>query len=411
MRKNNKKTLLYKILFDKDFPGFIAASIVLFIAYKFMKIDTVDISLFLSVFTLFVCNIAGRLIYNLYSNNKEDSIKLSMDYDGICKRYKEEPLLTYNRNVKLPIIVLVKRKLKDKPFDIIMDHKNAANVYSLPEQIENRSEWLLDAHRCSYDYDSRTVRLDNLTHKDNKVILTYSNTTYWDLLRTNRAMDYEWENRKTNRNVYEPGPFISPLEFSLMANHIGFNGFIEFHEIGILFVGRSNKMSVGKKTWGTSISAKLSPKYDYKKGEHFTLDGFYDSIAESINRELKYFRVNGQPINVTAKQIKGSIFAFYRDLVEGGKPQFLLYHKFGNEKLDVKFNKDGYESSLKQDKSSAMIDGTKYAFLTIDQLKQAYITQDEMFISGQKKKYKMTPSAVASVVLLLEAMGKERETR
>lgn len=404
MRKNNKNTLLYKILFDKDFPGFIAASIVLFIVYKFMKIDTVDISLFLSVFTLFVCNIAGRLIYNLYSNNKEDSIKLSMDYDGICKRYKEEPLLTY-RNVKLPIIVLVKRKLKDKPFNIIMDHKNAANVYTLPEQIENQSEWLLDAHRCSYDYDSRTVRLDNLTHNDNKVILTYSNTTYWDLLRTNRAMDYEWENKKTNRNVYEPGPFISPLEFSLMANHIGFNGFIEFNEIGILFVGRSNRMSVGKKTWGTSISAKLSPKFDYKKGEHFTLDGFYDSIAESINRELKYFRVNGQPINVTAKQIKGSIFAFYRDLVEGGKPQFLLYHKFGNEKLDVKFNKDGYESSLRQDKSSAMIDGTKYAFLTIDQLKQAYITQDEMFISGLKKKYKMTPSAVASVVLLLEAMG------
>ncbi len=150
MRKNNKKTLLYKILFDKDFPGFIAASIVLFIAYKFMKVDTLDISLFVSVFTLFVCNILGRLIYNLYSNNKEDSIKLSTDYDGICKRYKEEPLLTY-RNVKLPIIVLVKRKLKDKPFDIIMDHKNAANVYSLPEQIENRSEWLLDAHRCSYD--------------------------------------------------------------------------------------------------------------------------------------------------------------------------------------------------------------------------------------------------------------------
>lgn len=411
MRKNkkDKKTILRQIIFDKNFPGFVAASIVLFIAYKFMKVDTLDISLFLSVFTLFVCNILGRLIYNLYSKNKEDSIKLSTDYDGICNRYKEEPLLTYNnKSVKFPIVVLVARKLKDKEFDIVMDHKNAANVYSLPEQIENRSEWLLDAHRCSYDYDSRTVRLDNLTYKDNKVILTYSNTTYWDLLRTNRVMDYEWENRKTNRNVYEPGPFISPLEFSLMANHIGFNGFIEFHEIGILFVGRSNKMSVGKKTWGTSISAKLSPKYDYKKGEHFTLDGFYDSIAESINRELKYFRVNGQPINVTAKQIKGSIFAFYRDLVEGGKPQFLLYHKFGNEKLDVKFNKDGYESSLRQDKSSAMIDGTKYAFLTTDQLKQAYITQDEIFISGLKKKYKMTPSAVASVVLLLEAMGQER---
>lgn len=44
MRKNNKNTLLYKILFDKDFPGFIAASIVLFITYKFIKVDTLDVS-------------------------------------------------------------------------------------------------------------------------------------------------------------------------------------------------------------------------------------------------------------------------------------------------------------------------------------------------------------------------------
>ena len=126
---------------------------------------------------------------------------------------------------------------------------------------------------------------------------------------------------------------------------------------------------------------------------------------------MKYFTVNGQSIHLKGNQIKGSIFAFYRDLVEGGKPQFLLYYKFGNKKLDVKFNKDGYESCLKQDKSTAMIDGTKYAFLTIDQLKQAYITQDEIFISGLKKKYKMTPSAVASVVMLLGAMRKERGIR
>ncbi len=369
MRKNkkDKKTILRQIIFDKNFPGFVAASIVLFIAYKFMKVDTLGISLFLSVFTLFVCNILGRLIYNLYSKNKEDSIKLSTDYDGICNRYKEELLLTYNNKfVKFPIVVLAARKLKDKEFDIVMDHQNAANVYRLPEQIENNSEWLLGAHRCSYAYDSRTVRLDKLTTYDNKIILTYSNATYWDLLRTNRVMDYEWKNGKTNRNGYEPGPFISPLESSLMANHIGFNAFIEFPEIGILFVGRSNKLSVGKKTWGTSVSAKLSPKFDYKKGEHFTLDRFYNSIAESINRELKYFTVNGQSIHLKGNQIKGSIFAFYRDLVEGGKPQFLLYYKFGNKKLDVKFNKNGYESSLKQDKSTAMIDGTKYAFLTIN---------------------------------------------
>ena len=58
----------------------------------------------------------------------------------------------------------------------------------------------------------------------------------------------------------------------------------------------------------------LSPKYDYEKMQHFTVYQLYDSIAESINRELKYFEVNGSLINVKGKQIKGSIFAFYRDL-------------------------------------------------------------------------------------------------
>lgn len=134
-----------------------------------MKVDNLDISLFLSVFMLFVCNILGRLIYNLYSKNKEDSIKLSADYDVICNRYKEKLLLTYNnKSMKLLMTVLDARKLKDKKINIVMDHQNAANVYRLPEQIENNSEWLLGAHRCSYAYDSRTVRLDKLTMYDKK---------------------------------------------------------------------------------------------------------------------------------------------------------------------------------------------------------------------------------------------------
>lgn len=101
---------------------------------------------------------------------------------------------------------------------------------------------------------------------------------------------------------------------------------------------------------------------------------------------MKYFTVNGRSIQVTSKQIEGSIFVFYRDLVEGGKPQFILYYKLeNNEKLDVRFNKDGYEGGLKQDKSTAMIDGTKYTFLTIEQLKRAYITQDQIFNFRKEK--------------------------
>ena len=84
-----------------------------------------------------------------------------------------------------------------------MNHFNAAKVYELPDEIAKRSDWLLKAHVDALKYNSRTVRLDDLKECGNQVMLTYSNVTYWDLLMTNRAMDYEWEDGRKTRDVYE----------------------------------------------------------------------------------------------------------------------------------------------------------------------------------------------------------------
>lgn len=74
-----------------------------------------------------------------------------------------------------------------------MNHFNATKVYELPDEIAKRSDWLLKAHVDALKYNSRTVRIDDLKKCGNQVMLTYSNVTYWDLLMTNRAMDYEWK--------------------------------------------------------------------------------------------------------------------------------------------------------------------------------------------------------------------------
>lgn len=106
------------------------------------------------------------------------------------------------------------QKISDEPFDIIMNHFNATKVYELPDEIVKRSDWLIKAHVDALKYNSRTVCLDDLKKCGNQVMLTYSNATYWDLLMTNRAMDYEWEDGRKTRDVYEPGPYISPLASS-----------------------------------------------------------------------------------------------------------------------------------------------------------------------------------------------------
>ena len=54
------------------------------------------------------------------------------------------------------------QKISDEPFDIIMNHFNAAKVYELPDEIAKRSDWLLKAHVDALKYNSRTVRLDDL---------------------------------------------------------------------------------------------------------------------------------------------------------------------------------------------------------------------------------------------------------
>ena len=58
-------------------------------------------------------------------------------------------------------------------------------------------------------------------------------------------------------------------------------------------------------------------------------------------------------------------------------------------------------------RDSAKIDGSQYIFLTIEQLNNAKLEPHGITISESGEYYKMTPSAVASVVMLLEGMGKE----
>lgn len=82
-----KKNWLFKLLRNKDFIWFIAALIMLVIAFVIHRWLTFDISLVVSIIVLYICTAVSRLIYNKASSWKEDSNKLSEDYDSICRRY------------------------------------------------------------------------------------------------------------------------------------------------------------------------------------------------------------------------------------------------------------------------------------------------------------------------------------
>ena len=66
-----KRNWLFKLLRNKDFIQFIAALIMLVIAFVIHRWLTFDISLVVSIIVLYICTAVSRLIYNKASSYYE----------------------------------------------------------------------------------------------------------------------------------------------------------------------------------------------------------------------------------------------------------------------------------------------------------------------------------------------------
>lgn len=365
---------------------------------KLKPTDVIDFSLIISFIILFLSKVISNVILKPIRRVCEDATKLSTNYIKLAEIYKLSKLITtelipisndsdkneksnYESNSSsenitdndcdcLPVELICARKKSEEAYDI--KFTNSLIHYELPNQIANISAHLFKAHRESDTYNSRCFRLDKITKIDNEINMHISRTSYYDSLLTNRVMDFIWPDGRSNREVYEPGPYISSLEDSKMSNHIGINGIIETKDEKFIFVKQYEKNSIGKNTIGTSIGAVL-------KEEHvLNGDGSLDegTVIRSIEKMIyKSFEIKDIKIS------KDNIIAVYRDLVEGGKPQILFY-----KKLDTELMKDWRNDSEK----------------TI-QIKKDIVMNGEFKSGGIRTSvgfYLMMPSVVASIILI-----------
>lgn len=306
-----------------------------------------------------------------------------------------------HNHVVLPTLLLSFRKRMDEPFKFNFIHSFYKKRYELPKQVAAHSDVLFKAHEHSVIYNNTNIRLDDLScSAHNDLDIVYSKTTYFDSMLTNRAMDYPFKESRIIREVYEPGPFLSSLRESKMSNHLGFNGFVELKDKSIIFVYRSSKVSIAKATWSSSVAASLKAAFALNDEQQLTHVGLSEAIRCEIKNELKL----DVPHDVDLSQ---SIFAFYRDLVEGGKPQFLFYTKLDSIENHKDFlnhfkKATSTKASKKANEKTQIIDGVKFQFFTLDQLKSFSYSLDHMK-TPDGKIYKMTPSMITSIVLLLKA--------
>lgn len=378
----------------------------------------IDLTVFIAIIIAFIVNVSTNLISKYFRKKIEDVIKLSDDYEILIKQYPCQEMISYN-NKQEPNIKLFRKIIKENnknPIKIpvileqllietninVIDSKD--KQYKLPEIIKDNYETIMKAHEFSDVYNQLNIRLDNYKFNSEKNLLTLetSRTTYFDSLVTNRAMDYKWGLKSSNRELLDYGPYVHSLSESKLSNHLGFNGFVETSDGKIIFVQRNNDVSIGKGTLGNSIGASLKTMYALDDNKNFTEAMLINSMEKELEDELSI------PNNCYEFSSK-NIIAIYRDLVEGGKPQLLFYVKIKKSSEEIKelFDNDNKKKNKKYLQSKLKKDGNKLIFIDINKLGEILIFPE--LIIYNKKQYLTMPSASAAIVILIKYFKEKKK--
>ena len=384
--------------------------------------DLFDLSMIFSLLLAFIAVKVTNMLSRFLGRHLEDCTKLSINYNSITAKYSKcnnmieyinSSQSPYNKGRKYTSVKMsskISNKINNQDGYIfpvtqeVLCNNSEFTItdsqirYKLPEEIDKHYDEIMSSHKYSDVYNQLLIRLDNYTTSGNKLELITSRTTFYDSLVTNRAMDFKWGTNRTIREFLSFGPFFDTLEESPLSNHLGVNGFVITKDNKVIFVSRSNSVSIGKDTLGNSIGASLKAKYALDDQGEFSMEGLIRGIQSEIYDELSIEKSS------YAFSYKDNFITLYRDMVEGGKPQFLFYIELKITSEDVE---KAYKQAVKDSKSEKdniinrlSVDGEKLVFIELNQLKQLYITPDNIVYG--KKAYMTMPSSAASLVMFIK---------
>lgn len=414
--KTIKKGFYYMV--KNNFMSVLVAGMVMFV---FMQMnpgnwDWFDITFFSAIILATALEVVVQLLGNATMNWLEDEVKLTTDYVALVRKYRMKVFSYDNKDASPENVAALSQQYKNrfedsektleqkKCFDFPIEYscdlrqrgiviEDSNTQYELPEEVQGRFDEIFGAHKTSVIFNQLNVRVDDWGLENDTFCMKTSRTTYFDSMVTNRAMDYKWSNGMSVRERYAFGPFFPELRESCLSNHLGFNGFVESSDGYIAFVKRGKNLSIGKGTYANSVGASLKAKYALNENKVFDAAGLKTAMEMEIKDELKI-----QPKDLESFSLENNVFAAYRDMVEGGKPQLLFYARAKLDKaaIEANFKKEFKKSSRK---GLLLEDGTNFVWIKRDELKSLCVTPEMMIYKG--KSYKMVPSAAACVAMLV----------
>lgn len=403
---------------------------------NFLDIVYLDFDVFpiATIFLVYAGNQFLNLISEFLKMRNEEKEKLIQNYHLIVDKYRDnkDQMLTYKNEYKninsstvisktksIEVIQGDKRINDTYRFPIIFDKDrvlapftfeyNKGN-YDLPSDIKSKKSEILRAHHSSNAYNRTTQRIKSITKIGESYHVALEKTSYYNMLVSNRAIDFYIEGFGTIRDRYEEGPVISTLEESKLANHFGYAIIVETSDDKFVFSKRKEHVSVGKNTLGTGVSSVLKVNLT---NETYNDKELKEIFNKSINNEIQ------NEIGIKNDGLKYNFdfdlnnIVVYRDLTEGGKPQFLFYVKLNIDSNDFLKESKEYFLSKKilnckniKSKEAKQYD-VDFVLYSEEELRQAYITPDYLSIGNDC--HKVIPLFSAAIVLFLQNIDKIKE--
>ena len=203
---------------------------------------------------------------------------------------------------------------------------DSADKFELPRFVRDNALALMEAHGASSFSNGATIRLNDVAVTDgNKLTLKTGRSQYFDMLITNRCMDYQLNDLLSVRDVFESGSKVSLLSESQLGNQIGINGLI-FTTDGYLLV---EKRGYHKTTWKNKFAQPISLAMKKSDIKAFDENGKIADSAEKVFRDIILGTIQ-KNFGITADDIFefklcNNFLGIARDLLEGGKPNMYFY--------------------------------------------------------------------------------------
>ena len=391
---NRKKKLLKRLVLWSDqnvlqialLMVIFILTVIGFIYSKLNPLTLIDVTILSSFVITFAASILFTSIIDRLRVHVEDDIKINYDFDNIVNKYLSsniESLYTSSKGKVWPMTILYQ-----KEDDIKLKIEDSLDLYTTPREIINYSVNLIDIHKSSIVTNNLMIRLDDVIKEGNQLILKTSRTTYINSLITNRAMDYQLTHTGLNegltvRDMLEPGPYINPLNISKLSNHIGYNMLIETSDGYYCFKTRGFDVSISKGTVSLSMTTTLKSKSALNDDLQLTIESIEKSIKEDAHNFLN--------IKLNDFSFKDDLYCIYRELYEGGKPQFLFYKK-------INITKDEWLSRLDKEKFTQSL-----IFLNHEEFKNLQIDENLSLTDhhlNKPKTYEFSKATIASLVFL-----------